>query len=104
MTAKLTPHQALDHLLDASPDVRGGVVLGVDGRRLAGRRSLAGPARELLAATDEPEIEVGVGRGAVFASRSPSGRRTIVVVTDRTALPALMLADLRMTLGRMSGT
>ena len=99
MTAALMPEQALEHLLEISADVRDGVVLGATGRRLAGRRSLAGPARQLLAATDAPEIEVGTGRGAVFASRS--GKRAIVVVAHRSALPALLLYDLRVVLSQM---
>lgn len=99
MTTALTPEQALEHLLEISVDIRDGVVIDSEGRRLAGRRSLAGPAGELLAASDTPEIEVGAGRGAVFASRSERG--AIVVVCDRAALPALVLYDLRVVLGRM---
>lgn len=99
MTAPLTPEQALDHLLEISADIRDGVVLGAAGRRLAGRRSLAGPARQLLNATEAPEVEVGTGRGAVFASRL--GKRSIVVVAERSALPALLLYDLRVVLSHM---
>lgn len=99
MTAALTPERALQHLLELSPDIRDGVVMDKEGRRLAGRRSLAGPARELLAACDAPEVEVGAGRGAVFASRSDRG--AMVVVADRSTLPALILYDLRVVLERM---
>jgi hypothetical protein len=101
MTRALSAAQALEHLLDLSSDIRAGVVLDSRGRRVAGARSLAGPARELLSAADAPEIEVSTGRGTVFASR---GRRaTIVVVTQRSALPALMLYDLRAVLEMMDG-
>jgi len=80
-----------------SPEVREGVVLGADGRRLAGARTLAAPARELFAqAGDAVEVEVGTGRGTVYAARS--GRRAIVVVASRSALSSVMLYDLRMTL------
>lgn len=80
-----------------SPEVRDGVVLGADGRRLAGSRALAGPARELLArAGDAAEVEVGTRRGTVYAARS--GRRAIAVVAARSALSSVMLYDLRMTL------
>ncbi len=99
MTGALTPQQALDELHDISADIRDGVVLAPDGRRLAGSPSLAGPARDLLAATDAPEIEVGTGRGAVFASRSHDA--ALVVVAARAALPALALYDLRVVLGRL---
>lgn len=101
MTAALTPERALDQLLEISPDIRDGVVMDREGRRLAGRRSLAGPARELLAATDASEIEVGAGRGSVFASRSDRG--AIVVVADRSTLPALLLHDLRVVLAQVEG-
>lgn len=97
-TPSLTPEQALDELLALSADIRDGVVLDSQGRRLAGSRVLAGSARELLEATDAPEIEVATGRGAVFASRGDNA--AIVVVTQRSALPALMLYDLRVVLGR----
>jgi hypothetical protein len=99
MASALTPDQALEHLLELSPDIRAAVVLDDQRRRLAGRRSLAGAARELLAATDAPEIEVGAGRGSVFASRSE--RAAIAVVAARSALPALMLFDLRVVLARL---
>jgi hypothetical protein len=99
MKSALTPERALDHLLELSADVRDGVVLSTDGSRLAGSPVLAGPARELLEASDSREIEVGTGRGGVFASRSE--RAAIVVVTERSALPALMLYDLRVVLGEM---
>ena len=93
----MTPEEALDQLRTMSPEVRDGVVLGADGRRLAGSRTLAAPARELLARADgASEVEVGTGRGSVFAARL--GRRAIAVVTARSALPSVMLYDLRMTL------
>jgi hypothetical protein len=101
MTGALSAAQALDHLLDLSSDIRAGVVLDSRGRRLAGGRALAAPAHDLLGETDAPEIEVSTGRGTVFASR---GRRAaIVVVAQRSALPALMLYDLRVVLGLMEG-
>ena len=99
MTAALTPEQAHEELLDLSADIRECVVLDANGRRLAGPLALAGPAGQLLAASDEPEIEVGTGRGSVFASRAP--RAAIVAVAERTALPALMLYDLRVVLARV---
>ncbi|MFL5819755.1 MAG: hypothetical protein ACJ76S_03630 [Solirubrobacteraceae bacterium] len=99
MTGALSPEQALERLLEMSADIRRGVVLDDRGRHLAGSRALAGPAGELLDAVEAPEIEVGTGRGAVFAVRS--GGASIVVVTQRSTLPALMLYDLRVVLGEM---
>jgi hypothetical protein len=99
MTA-ISPERALDHLRTLAPEVRDGVVLGADGRRLAGSRTLAAPARELFSQADGAgEVEVATGRGTVYAARS--GRRAIAVVADRSVLPALMLYDLRVTLERL---
>jgi hypothetical protein len=94
----VSPERALDRLLTMSPEIRDGVVLGADGRRLAGSRTLAAPARELLsqAGDDAAEVEVGTRRGTVFAARAD--RRAIAVVTARSALSSVMLYDLRMTL------
>ena len=93
----MSPEEALDQLRTMSPEVRDGVVLGADGRRLAGSRTLAAPARELLERAGEAsEVEVATGRGSVYAARS--GRRTIAVVASRSALASVMLYDLRMTL------
>jgi hypothetical protein len=93
----MSPERALDRLLAWAPDVRDAVVLGKDGRRLAGSRTLAAPARELLAGAGEAvEVEVATGRGTVFAARS--GRRAIAVVTSRSALSSVTRWDLQMTL------
>jgi hypothetical protein len=93
----MSPERALDDLRTMSLEVRDGVVLGADGRRLAGNRALAAPARELFAgAEDAAEIEVATGRGTVYAARP--GRRAIAVVAARSALSSVMLYDLRMTL------
>ena len=99
MTSALSAAQALDHLLDLSSDIRAGVVLDSRGRRVAGGRALAGLARQLLAESDAPEIEISTGRGTVFASRGTGA--AIVVVTQRSALPALVLYDLRVVLEMM---
>jgi hypothetical protein len=93
----MSPERALNRLLAMATDARDGVVLGADGRRLAGSRALAAPARELLEqAGDAAEVEVATGRGTVYAARS--GRRAIAIVATRAALPAAMRYDLHMTL------
>jgi hypothetical protein len=93
----MSPERALDDLRTMSLEVRDGVVLGADGRRLAGNRALAAPVRELFAqAENAAEVEVATGRGTVYAARS--GRRAIAVVAARSALSSVMLYDLRMTL------
>jgi hypothetical protein len=98
----MSPERSLDQLLAMATDARDGVVLGADGRRLAGSRTLAAPARELLAAAgDAADVEVATGRGTVYAARR--GRRTIAVVASRSALPALMRHDLHMSLRELSG-
>lgn len=96
----MTPERALDQLRAWSPEFRDGVVMGADGRRLAGSRTLAAPARELFdEAGDAAEVEVVTGRGTVYAARS--GRRSIAVVATRSALSSVMLYDLRMTLAEL---
>src|SRR3954469_21401385 len=71
MPPALTPELALDYLRELSADVRAGVVLAADGRRLARPEPLAGPARALLTALpDADEVEVATVDGIVFAARS----------------------------------
>jgi hypothetical protein len=101
MTTELSPVQALDRLAELAGEIREAVVLGADGRRMAGSPAVAGPAAELLAASDSPEIEVAAARGVVFAVR---GRRyAIAAVCTRSALPALMRYDLRAVLAELEG-
>src|SRR3954469_18816377 len=85
MPPALTPELALDYLRELSADVRAGVVLAADGRRLAGPGAPAGPARRRLAALpDADEAEVSTGDGIVFAGRSSS--HAVVLVCGRLAL------------------
>jgi hypothetical protein len=100
-TAPPGPHDALEELLGLSGDLRDGVLLDAGSDRLAGRRALAGPAQELLAASEAPELEVSTGHGTVFASRDAD--HALVVVADRSALSALVLYDMRVTLQRLAG-
>jgi hypothetical protein len=98
MPPALTPELALDYLRELSADVRAGVVLAADGRRLAGPDALAEPARRLLAALpDADEAEVSTGDGIVFAGRSSS--HAVVLVCGRLALGALHRYDVRRVLG-----
>ena len=91
----MSPERALAHLREDSNEIRDGVVLDPGGRRLGGSRTLAGPAAELLRqAGDAAEVEVGTGRGTVFAVRGPAA--TIAVVAERSALSSVMRYDLRM--------
>lgn len=98
----MSPERALDRLLAMAVDARDGVVLGADGRRLAGSRVLSAPVRDLFAAAgDAAEVEVATGKGTVYAARS--GRRTVAVVAARSALPAAMRYDVHMTLREVDG-
>jgi hypothetical protein len=102
MPPALTPELALDYLRELSADVRAGVVLAADGRRLAGPDALAEPARRLLAALpDADEAEVSTGDGIVFAGRSSS--HAVVLVCGRLALGALHRYDVRRVLGDLEG-
>ena len=76
------------------------MVLDPAGRRLAGSRTLAGPAADLLRqAGDATEVEVGTGRGTVFAVRAD--RAAIAVVAERSSLSSVMRYDLRVTAGQI---
>ena len=101
MTTSLTPELALARLGEFQRSVREAVVLDGDGRRLAGSPAVAEPARQLLSHTDAAEIEVGTGRGVVYAARTP--HHAIAAVSTRGALPSLMLFDLRMLLAELDG-
>ena len=99
----MSPERALAHLREGSHEIRDGVVLDSAGRRLGGSRTLAGPAAELLRqAGDTAEVEVGTGRGTVFAVRGPGV--AIAVVADRSALSSVMRYDLRMAAREMKRT
>jgi predicted regulator of Ras-like GTPase activity (Roadblock/LC7/MglB family) len=91
----MSPDRVLAHLRETAHEVREAVVVDPSGRRLAGSRTLAGPAGELLRhAGDAAEIEVGTGRGTVFAVRGDHA--AIAVVAQRSALSSVMRYDLRM--------
>ena len=96
-------------LVDTSTDVLAAVVLDAAGSLVAGSeddsrraRELADLTRQLVeradVASDRPaeQIEVQALGGSVFAVRSP--RHVLACVTRRTALPALVLYDLRHSL------
>ena len=96
----MSPDRVLAHLRETAHEVREAVVLDSAGRRMAGSRTLAGPAGDLLRqAGDAAEVEVGTGRGTVFAVRGP--RAAIAVVADRSSLSSVMRYDLRMAAGRV---
>lgn len=101
MTHVLTPDRALEYLTQLSVDVRAGAVLGADGALLAGDGALAGPARDLLAALPDREIEVSVPEGVVLAVRGE--RHAIVVTCGRFALSGLQRHDLRTVLADLDG-
>ena len=99
----MTPSDALEYLGQLSTDVRAAVVLAEgDPARplLAGREDLAAAARELLASTDAPEIEVSTAAGVVFAARSAA--HAVVVACGAFALSGLQRHDLRTVLADLS--
>jgi CTP:molybdopterin cytidylyltransferase MocA len=97
----LSPDLALAYLGELSTDIRAGVVLSAAGERLAGSEALAGSARDLLAASDAPLIEVETARGTVVAARSAT--HALAVVAGRQALPALVRFDVRRTVADLDG-
>lgn len=99
MTVAGSPQRALDRLAEMSPYIREAVVLDAGGRCRAGSIALAAPARDLLDHTEGSEVEVATRRGVVYAARSD--RHAIALVAARSALPALMLYDLRVVLDEL---
>lgn len=108
-------HAALSYLKEMSSDVREALLLDAGGTLLAATvegeeaEALAERARSVLelaqAAAREREqplrqLEVTTPDGEVFAYAD--GGRTLLVVTGRHALPALMFTDMRMTLRDLS--
>jgi hypothetical protein len=97
--------RALAFLTEMSVDLRGGAILGADGRALAASGDAAnwGPAAAaLLDAADLVEgravdqVHVGAEQGEVFAVREAGF--AAVVVTDRFTLASLIAFDMRAAL------
>jgi hypothetical protein len=94
---------SLDHLMELSPEMRGGAILEA-GAVLAATGDEAGwadPAAALLAAADADgesaeQIHVATEAGEVFVLRE--GNLTAVAVTERFVLASLMAFDMRATL------
>lgn len=94
---------ALAFLAEMSPDLRGGAVLGPQGRVLAATgeepERWGEDAAALLAAADAAEqapveqVHIATEQGEVFAIRHQG--LTAVAVTERFPLASLMLFDLR---------
>ncbi len=102
MTTALTPELALAYVRELSADVLGGVVLDAAGDVLAGERTLAAPARALLATAPEAtEVHGTTAAGGVFAARD--AEHAIVVATGRFALPRVTRHDLRTALAALGG-
>jgi hypothetical protein len=89
MTAPLTPALALAYLRELSLDVRAAVVIGPDGRELAGDGQIADRARALLARSDAAVA----CEGPLLAARTAGGGGLAVLAGDF-ALTALLEHDL----------
>ncbi|MDQ3644997.1 MAG: roadblock/LC7 domain-containing protein [Actinomycetota bacterium] len=109
MSATLTaPDEAPGRLVEMSADVRAAVLVDPAGGLVAAggidrarARRMAGLAHDLLGVADaasgpNEHVEAQTAGGAVFAVRN--ARYTLACVTERLALPALVLYDLRQTL------
>jgi hypothetical protein len=94
---------SLDHLMELSPEMRGGAILeGSDVLAATGEKAEWGePAAALLAAADTDgesaeQVHVATEAGEVFVLRD--GNLTAVAVTERFVLASLMAFDMRATL------
>lgn len=105
------PEQAVAHLEEISPEMRGCAILDAGGAVLAASgddpQAWAGPARLLVEAADAAGGEtaahahVATGDGEVFAVRH--GGLTAVAVAERFVLSSLMAFDLRAVLRELAG-
>lgn len=107
MPAALTPELALSYVRELSADVRDGVVLDSSGTRVAGSAGLVAQAHALLG---PPETSPELGgsdslKTAVADDRRLFGMRSakhsIVVLTGRHAMPAVVRLDLAAVLSRL---
>jgi len=92
---------SLDHLMELSPEMRGGAIL--EGREVLAatgdEAEWGDSAAALLAAADggsAEQVHVATEAGEVFALRE--GNLTAVAVTERFVLASLMAFDMRATL------
>jgi hypothetical protein len=94
---------SLDHLMELSPEMRGGAIL--EGREVLAatgdEAEWGDSAAALLAAADADggsaeQVHVATEAGEVFALRE--GNLTAVAVTERFVLASLMAFDMRATL------
>ncbi len=102
MDSPLTPELALAYLRELSVDLLSAVVVGRDGRHLAGDRAAVTPARALL---DVPEAAQGLAirtsSGSVFCARSETVG--VVVATGPLVLGGLALHDVAEVVGLIGG-
>jgi hypothetical protein len=95
--------RSLDHLMELSPEMRGGAILeGKEVLAATGEEAEWGePGNALLAAADqggEPaqQVHVATEAGEVFAIRD--GKLAAIAVTERFVLASLMAFDMRAAL------
>jgi hypothetical protein len=98
MPAILTPALALRYLRQLSTDVRAAIVLGADGRPLAGEEALAAPAAALAALLPAGARELvvrveagGAPRGSALVVRTPASPAVAAVAGPGAAGPDLTL-------------
>ena len=107
----LRAHEAVEHLLELSSDIRAAYLLDSRGRLSAAagvpddQRATAGKLlRSLWALADEAadtpaQIEVTGAGGGVYAVRGE--RHSLAVTAGRSALSSLMFYDLRIVLSQL---
>lgn len=110
MPAILTPALALRYLRQLSTDVRAAIVLGADGRPLAGEEAIAAPAAALAAllpaGARELVVRVEAGgslRGTALVVRAPAGTSTLVLAVGPLALLELLRHDVEAVARTLAG-
>jgi hypothetical protein len=95
-TRALEPDLAAAYVHELSADVRGVVVLGPDGERLAGPEAMAGPARALAAEIDGDAI-LRLPGGMVWLTRGQG--RTLIAAAGPAAQAGPTFLDARAAIG-----
>lgn len=110
MPAILTPALALRYLRQLSTDVRAAIVLGADGRPLAGDEAIAGPAASLATllpgGARELVVRVEAGgelRGTALVMRATVGAPTLVLAVGPLALLGLLRHDVEAVAQTLAG-
>jgi hypothetical protein len=97
MTHALDPELAAAYVHELSGDVRGVIVLDLEGRRLGGPEGMEGAAQTLLATLDAPHATLVVPNGIVWVATGSD--RIVVAAAGPAAQPGPTALDVATAAG-----